>query len=149
MEVKFTAKFYYKNSRDSTSITWVEKNPKIIQRKKDSDEILREITLTVEGVKQEYRKLLVNYKNEGKTFSVQDVNGKIHLIDLTEVRHLELDAVEIQNESKQSNPHENFSVEDVKLPESQFSPQSGKAEKEKPRNIVEAMGVKPKRHTLN
>ncbi|NGQ95333.1 hypothetical protein G3578_09215 [Brevibacillus sp. SYP-B805] len=144
MEIKLTAKFCYKSSKESVSLSWVEKNPKIIQKKKDSDEVLREITLTVEGVKQEYRKLLVNYKNEGKAFSVQDVNGKIHLIDMTEVKYIELDAAEIEG-GKEAVTAEVHNAPD----DTQFSPQSSGTNMKKKNGIVEALGVKPKRHTLN
>ncbi|WMT39264.1 hypothetical protein RE628_17585 [Paenibacillus sp. D2_2] len=94
MDVQLTAHFYFKGNGKKKTVTWVETNPRLQQKEKDSNKVVREIPLTADEVRQEYSRLFVKHKNEGKAVALEDVNSVSHIIDLAEVRGVELTAQE-------------------------------------------------------
>lgn len=90
MDIGLTADFYFKGSGKKKTITWIENNPRLQQKEKDSDKVVREIPLTADEVKQEYRRLFIKHKNEGKSITLEDTDDVVHIIDLTDVRSIEL-----------------------------------------------------------
>lgn len=104
MDVKLTAKFYFKGGNGSKTVSWIEQNPRLQQKDKDSDKVIREIPLTAEEVKYEYRRLFIKSMNEGKAITLEDVNKVGHIIQLSEIRDIELTAEEIESdESKEKD----------------------------------------------
>lgn len=79
------------------TVTWIEDNPRLQQKDKDSDKVVREIPLTADEVKQEYRRLFTKHKNEGKSITLEDTDQVVHIIDLTDVRNIELTSKEENN----------------------------------------------------
>lgn len=103
MNAQLTAHFYFKGNGKKKTVTWVEENPRLQQKEKDSDKVVREIPLTAEEVKQEYRRLFIKHKHEGKAITLEDTDGVAHIIDLTEVRDIELTAQEEDNDAVQTD----------------------------------------------
>lgn len=56
--------------------------------------VVREIPLTADEVKQEYRRLFTKHKNEGKSITLEDTDDVVHIFDLTDVRNIELTSKE-------------------------------------------------------
>lgn len=98
MIVQLTARFAYKGGSKYKKVTWVEKNPRVAQKDKETQEVVREIPLTDWEVKQEYRRLFVKYMNEGKAVSLEDADGKVFIIHLGEVCDIELDSEKLSDE---------------------------------------------------
>lgn len=94
MNIGLTAHFYFKGSGKKKTVTWIEDNPRLQQKEKDSDKVVREIPLTADEVKQEYRRLFNKHKNEGKSITLEDTDDVVHIIDLTDVRNIELTSKE-------------------------------------------------------
>lgn len=100
MDARLTAHFYFKGNGKKKTVTWVEVNPRLQQKEKDSEKVIREIPLTADEVKQEYRRLFAQYKNEGKAVTLEDTDGVVHIIDLTEVRDIEITSENTEEEKK-------------------------------------------------
>lgn len=103
MNVQLTAHFYFKGNGKKKTVTWVENNPRLQQKDKEFEKIIREIPLTAEEVKQEYRRLFIKHKNEGKAITLEDKDAIAHIIDLTEVRDIELTAQEEGEDAVQTD----------------------------------------------
>jgi len=92
MNIKLKADFYFKGNGKKKTVIWTETNPRLQQKDKDTDEVIREIPLTAEEVKQEYQRLFIKHKNEGKAITLDDIENTAHIIDLAEVREIKLTA---------------------------------------------------------
>lgn len=103
MNVRLKANFYFKGSGKKKAITWVETNPRLQQKEKDSNKVVREIPLTADEVRQEYSRLFVKHKNENTAITLEDVDSISHIIDLTEVRDIELTAEEEDENAVQTD----------------------------------------------
>lgn len=84
-------------------MNWMEDNPRLQQKEKDSDKVVREIPLTSDEVKQEYRRLFTKHKNEGKSITLEDTDDVVHIIDLTDVRNIELTSKEGNTDAVQAD----------------------------------------------
>ncbi|PYE51394.1 hypothetical protein HUB98_05255 [Paenibacillus barcinonensis] len=103
MNIELTAHFYFKGSGKKKSIIWIEDNPRLQQKEKDSDKVIREIPLTADEVKQEYRRLFTKHKNEGKSITLEDTTEMVHIIDLTDIRNIELVSREVETDAVQTD----------------------------------------------
>ncbi|ATO48560.1 hypothetical protein P4V86_03360 [Brevibacillus laterosporus] len=103
MNVQLTAHFYFKGNGKKKTVTWVESNPIIQQKEKETGKVIREIPLNADEVKQEYRRLFTKHKNEGKAITLEDTDDVAHIIDLTEVRDIELTAQEEDEDAVQTD----------------------------------------------
>lgn len=103
MNIELTAHFYFKGSGKKKTVSWVEDNPRLQQKEKDSDKVVREIPLTADEVKQEYRRLFTKYKNEGKSITLEDTTEMVHIIDLTDIRNIELTSREVEADVVQTD----------------------------------------------
>ncbi|SEL35902.1 hypothetical protein [Paenibacillus sp. OK003] len=65
MNIGLTAHFYFKGSGKKKTVTWIEDNPRLQQKEKGSDKVVREIPLNADEVKQESRRLFTKHKIEG------------------------------------------------------------------------------------
>lgn len=89
MNFDMKAVFRFKNGHDKT-VKWVERNPKIAQKSKDTGEVVREIELSDKELAIEYRKFFLKKKEEGKPISLNDIDGTVHIIDVNEVYDITL-----------------------------------------------------------
>lgn len=103
MNIELMAHFYFKGSGKKKTVSWVEDNPRLQQKEKDSDKVVREIPLTADEVKQEYRRLFTKHKNEGKSITLEDNTGMVHIIDLTDIRNIELTSREVEADAVQTD----------------------------------------------
>lgn len=81
MSMHVIADFVLKSGA-TEQLRWAEENPRLIQKDKETGEIVREIPLSADELKREIMRKLVTDK---KPFVVEGVNGEVYYVDLTEV----------------------------------------------------------------
>lgn len=106
MDVKLTAQFFFKQGKFS-KVEWLEKNPRVVQKNEESGEVEREIPLTAEEVKSEYLRMFMKHKNEGKAVILHGTDKVGHLIDLGDVRNVEIVAEKVEEEAEEVTDSEN------------------------------------------
>ncbi len=91
MSIDVLVEFIFKSGKTKT-ISWIEPEPKLIQKDKDTGEVVREVPMTPSELKREVLNRLLS--QDDKRLVMEGKNKNLVYIDLTEVASVTVDAWE-------------------------------------------------------
>lgn len=92
MNIQVMVEFVLK-SGVTRQVEWVESNPRMVQRNKDTNEVVQEMPLTKEELKKEILRKLVAEK---KSFVVEAADGKVYYVDTDEIAFIGVSTDEME-----------------------------------------------------
>ena len=95
MKAKITVKMYFRNSSLYRKISWIEVEPKLIEKDKETGKIIKEVTLhNPEELREVYQEQLREMMADGNVIITADEAGKGYIIDMKDVCLVEVESVE-------------------------------------------------------
>lgn len=94
MKIEISARFAFNDGKRYKKVTWVEEEPKLLKKDEEGN-VEQEIPLDVDGVEQQYRRLITKYMKDGEPVSLRGKDGMIFIIQMRDVWDVELDCKEV------------------------------------------------------